>query len=77
MRFFFFFKQKTAYEVGTGDWSSDVCSSDLKPGALPLRKPGSIKSGALLQREMGSIKSGALPQQEMGKIGRASCRERV
>ena len=27
---FFFFKQKTAYEVGTGDWSSDVCSSDLK-----------------------------------------------
>ena len=25
----FFFKQKTAYEVGTGDWSSDVCSSDL------------------------------------------------
>ena len=28
--FFFFFKQKTAYEIGTGDWSSDVCSSDLK-----------------------------------------------
>ena len=26
----FFFKQKTAYEIGTGDWSSDVCSSDLK-----------------------------------------------
>ena len=31
--FFFFFKQKTAYEIGTGDWSSDVCSSDLpEPG---------------------------------------------
>ena len=29
--FFFFFKQKTAYEIGTGDWSSDVCSSDLEP----------------------------------------------
>ena len=28
-KFFFFFKQKTAYEIGTGDWSSDVCSSDL------------------------------------------------
>ena len=28
---FFFFKQKTAYEIGTGDWSSDVCSSDLRP----------------------------------------------
>ena len=27
---FFFFKQKTAYEIGTGDWSSDVCSSDLQ-----------------------------------------------
>ena len=26
---FFFFKQKTAYEVLTCDWSSDVCSSDL------------------------------------------------
>ena len=26
---FFFFKQKTAYGIGTGDWSSDVCSSDL------------------------------------------------
>ena len=24
-----FFKQKTAYVIGTGDWSSDVCSSDL------------------------------------------------
>ena len=24
-----FFKQKTAYEIVTGDWSSDVCSSDL------------------------------------------------
>ena len=28
---FFFFKQKTAYEIGTGDCSSDVCSSDLSP----------------------------------------------
>src|ERR1051325_11784088 len=25
----FFFKQKTAYEITYGDWSSDVCSSDL------------------------------------------------
>ena len=42
---FFFFKQKTAYEIVSRDWSSDVCSSDL------------IKSGALPQREIGSIKS--------------------
>src|ERR1043165_9139335 len=27
--FFFFFKQKTAYEIRPRDWSSDVCSSDL------------------------------------------------
>src|SRR3546814_6823158 len=26
---FFFFKQKTAYEMRINDWSSDVCSSDL------------------------------------------------
>src|SRR3546814_4206588 len=28
--FFFFFKQKTAYEMRISDWSSDVCSSDLR-----------------------------------------------
>src|SRR3546814_4548786 len=27
---FFFFKQKTAYELRISDWSSDVCSSDLQ-----------------------------------------------
>src|SRR3546814_4924103 len=29
MVLFFFFKQKTAYELRISDWSSDVCSSDL------------------------------------------------
>ena len=29
IKFFFFFKQKTAYEIKECDWSSDVCSSDL------------------------------------------------
>src|SRR3546814_15834330 len=29
MLLFFFFKQKTAYEMRISDWSSDVCSSDL------------------------------------------------
>src|SRR3546814_5715609 len=37
---FFFFKQKTAYEMRISDWSSDVCSSDLavakKHGAMVL-----------------------------------------
>src|ERR1044071_6590382 len=35
----FFFKQKTAYEISTRDWSSDVCSSDLfrfKAGTLQV-----------------------------------------
>src|SRR3546814_10526134 len=31
--FFFFFKQKTAYEMRISDWSSDVCSSDLARAA--------------------------------------------
>src|SRR3546814_9753719 len=35
---FFFFKQKTAYEMRISDWSSDVCSSDL----YALARPGSI-----------------------------------
>src|SRR3546814_9293465 len=38
--FLFFFKQKTAYEMRISDWSSDVCSSDLKgiqePRATPI-----------------------------------------
>src|SRR3546814_2795141 len=33
---FFFFKQKTAYEMRISDWSSDVCSSDLP--ALPIAR---------------------------------------
>src|ERR1043165_6022212 len=38
MFFFFFFKQKTAYEIRPRDWSSDVCSSDLKAaGGEPER----------------------------------------
>src|SRR3546814_5580980 len=34
MCFFFFCKQKTAYEMRISDWSSDVCSSDLVGAAL-------------------------------------------
>src|SRR3546814_5823741 len=36
---FFFFKQKTAYEMRISDWSSDVCSSDLM---------GDVEHGAVL-----------------------------
>src|SRR3546814_16306142 len=41
---FFFFKQKTAYEMRISDWSSDVCSSDLpaiEAGETVPRAPGS------------------------------------
>src|SRR3546814_9289060 len=34
MIFFFFFKQKTAYELRISDWSSDVCSSDLQASGV-------------------------------------------
>src|SRR3546814_2312307 len=33
---FFFFKQKTAYDMRISDWSSDVCSSDLAASAVGL-----------------------------------------
>src|SRR3546814_8107561 len=36
--FFFFFKQKTAYERRISDWSSDVCSSDLEGGAAAAER---------------------------------------
>src|SRR3546814_1234758 len=41
MCFFFFFKQKTAYEMRISDWSSDVCSSDLR-GAAVTAHPGEV-----------------------------------
>src|SRR3546814_3665912 len=47
--FFFFFKQKTAYEMRISDWSSDVCSSDLC-AASPARAgshPATPRAGGL------------------------------
>src|SRR3546814_9606344 len=41
---FFFFKQKTAYEMRISDWSSDVCSSDLQ--VFDLREPHLAGYGA-------------------------------
>ena len=50
---FFFFKQKTAYEIKECDWSSDVCSSDLSK-----KKPKRGKNGIhlLLIRNEGAKK---------------------
>src|SRR3546814_2011582 len=57
---FFFFKQKTAYEMRISDWSSDVCSSDLGGTAGPARgrgqparpgsRPGRVQRGDQLLR---------------------------
>src|SRR3546814_14446088 len=48
--FFFFFKQKTAYEMRISDWSSDVCSSDLPEPARPRLREVTEALLALLQR---------------------------
>src|SRR3546814_10869613 len=46
--FFFFFKQKTAYEMRISDWSSDVCSSDLNVYDSPTGRILLIPQGARL-----------------------------
>src|SRR3546814_14087814 len=43
---FFFFKQKTAYEMRISDWSSDVCSSDLRSLDQGIGRPRPAKSFA-------------------------------
>src|SRR3546814_7686238 len=83
---FFFFKQKTAYEMRISDWSSDVCSSDLcllGSGAAQRRDAGQ-REGAD-RGERGHHRQGAAELQAvegiaasvLAEIGRASCRERV
>src|SRR3546814_9872812 len=47
---FFFFKQKTAYEMRISDWSSDVCSSDLGHQRRRLRQFGVIGGERLQHR---------------------------
>ena len=49
--FVFFFKQKTAYEIVDCDWSSDVCSSDLKWQSRNgiLEWSAGVKSGSGVQ----------------------------
>src|SRR3546814_12922444 len=42
---FFFFKQKTAYEMRISDWSSDVCSSDLPAEPAPVQPDDDAVTG--------------------------------
>src|SRR3546814_4168988 len=55
--FFFFFKQKTAYEMRISDWSSDVCSSDL----LLTSSTHPVISGRALMRSQPGSRLGAMP----------------
>src|SRR3546814_2000899 len=84
---FFFFKQKTAYEMRISDWSSDVCSSDLPAtgmsgASMPLTRPPTMSTlmegGRPYSRpaERGAPISFP-PRRVERQIGRASCRERV
>src|SRR3546814_2124158 len=85
--FFFFFKQKTAYEMRISDWSSDVCSSDLVMGKVDILVIGNepyfetreqdrdLDLNAFYETMAGRII--AYRSANCGKIGRASCRERV
>src|SRR3546814_1120891 len=59
--FFFFFKQKTAYDMRISDWSSDVCSSDLSGEPAPvLLLPGPGPDGRRAPpAEDGDAKTGA------------------
>src|SRR3546814_5139361 len=89
---FFFFKQKTAYEMRISDWSSDVCSSDLIDRAaaarcgLNIADVQEIIAGAIGGETIGQTVEGLArypinvryPRElRDSQIGRASCRERV
>src|SRR3546814_1518274 len=78
----FYFKQKSAYEMRSSDWSSDVCSSDLVV-AFDVRGrvatgfvPHAARASASRAGVMRCI-GGAPSWIGSGEIGRASCRERV
>src|SRR3546814_6858479 len=90
---FFFFKQKTAYEMRISDWSSDVCSSDLKLDARGIyfvideaavardsdMLGGQFALAAPLASDFKAGITGSYYHYRLGsvEIGRASCRERV
>src|SRR3546814_3307953 len=58
--FFFFFKQKTAYEMRISDWSSDVCSSDLFDPCTNIAAAGAVLSG-----NYHSVRAGLHPQRAL------------
>src|SRR3546814_4081364 len=82
--FFFFFKQKTAYELRISDWSSDVCSSDLivqrlRPSYFPFTEPSAEVDVGYAHEKGRRIVGGNGDDAGHAwmEIGRASCRESV
>src|SRR3546814_3432275 len=61
---FFFFKQKTAYEMRISDWSSDVCSSDL---ALPQLGVQALGEGG--DETVGLCRAQGGPDVGVGDVG--------
>src|SRR3546814_19304312 len=49
---FFFFKQKTAYEMRISDWSSDVCSSDLLADEVSLHVEYELPAAEAIERRV-------------------------
>src|SRR3546814_3315857 len=68
---FFFFKQKTAYEMRISDWSSDVCSSDLDP-----RPADRAQSRWFLGRIARCGRRGRSEERRVGKECVSTCRSR-
>src|SRR5207248_8179932 len=79
----FFFSSRRRHTRSYGDWSSDVCSSDLAKPAATSRSTGAMCSWRRASRTMCALtksgfREGMLPNKRLKlKIGRASCRERV
>src|SRR3546814_13357619 len=69
--FFFFFKQKTAYEVRISDWSSDVCSSNLQAAVWTVGAEGQadVADEVVVVAELLRLRGGTLLQRvERGRI---------
>src|SRR3546814_2047588 len=71
---FFFFKQKTAYEMRISDWSSDVCSSDLSVSINQISARCSRTWKFLT--EACSIRRGRSEERRVGKECVSTCRSR-
>src|SRR3546814_7932664 len=78
---FFFFKQKTAYEMRISDWSSDVCSSDLDPFSRhacssPAWNPSLRRLPLLLERRRARPVRRRSEERRVGKECVSTCRSR-